>query len=603
MNQYVVPLSPEPSALSAILGRTAELLGAADYDGAIALLQSEHRLVTGEPVACNTLAYLLIQVDRPLEAVSWFEASLRLRPDDIQALNGLAMALRSTGDAAGALQCYDRLVTLRPDDAACWYSRGELQAEGWHLQEALSSLDRSITLKNDHAPAFVKRSHVLESLGDLPAAIDAAARACTLQPADVSSWSLLGDLLQKAGNLGQAIAAYERALTLSPDDISCMTNLGVALKAAGKMDDALLAARAVLALEPGNQDALLLCGNAELHLGNTDAARASFLAAAKAGVACSYPASQQPAAFRALMLFSPFAGNTPYEDLIRNVRFDTDLVIVLENHYYDVAALAKNADVVVNLISDADLGLDMIGALGELVASLRKPVINHPALIVGTDRQTISRRLVAVRDTVVPATSRIGAAELLRRLADGESHAFPLIVRHAGTHGGEMMEVVASRQELRTFAEQAGDQPLYLTDFVDYRSQDGFFRKYRLIFVGDEIFPYHLAIGESWKVHHISTRMTELEWMRREEQAFLEKPTHVFGPSAMAALETIRRIVNLDYFGIDCSIDASGKVVVFEVNATMLVHLHNEGFEYKTPHVMKIKAAFEQLLEKRASAG
>jgi glutathione synthase/RimK-type ligase-like ATP-grasp enzyme len=71
----------------------------------------------------------------------------------------------------------------------------------------------------------------------------------------------------------------------------------------------------------------------------------------------------------------------------------------------------------------------------------------------------------------------------------------------------------------------------------------------------------------------------------------------------MTALDMIRRIIKLDYFGIDCSIDANGNVVVFEVNATMLIHLHNEGFEYKTPHVMKIKAAFERLLERRANEG
>lgn len=600
MNQYSATPQLHPNALPAILGRAAELLGMRDYDGGIALLLSESQLVSREPVACNTLAYLLMQVDRPQEAVQWFETSLGLRPDDFQAITGLGMALQTSDDAARALQCYDRAVMLRPDDSNSWYHRGALQARLWQLREALSSLDRSIALKNDFAPAIAKRSHVLESLGDLQAAIDSAARGCTLAPGEASSWLLLGDLLQKAGNLGQAIAAYERALTIAPDDITCLANMAVALKLAGRMEDALRAGQAVLKIDPGNQQALLLCGNVEVKLGNPDAARKNFLAAAQAGVACSYPATPQPAKFRALMLFSPFAGNTPYEDLIKDVRFDANLVIVLEDHHYDIETLAAEADVVVNLISDADLGLDMIGSLGELVASLRKPVINHPALILGTDRQTISRRLAAVRGVVMPRTVRTEATDLLRRLRGGENRAFPVIVRHAGTHGGEKMEVVDGSDALQHFVQEAGDQPVYLTDFVDYRSPDGFYRKYRLIFVGDQIFPYHLAIGDGWKVHHISTRMGELEWMRNEEKAFLDQPGSVFGPAAMAALDLIRRIIDLDYFGIDCSIDARGNVIVFEVNATMLIHLHNEGFEYKTPHVVKIKAAFERLLQQRA---
>ena len=600
MNQYLAPSAAHPSPLPALLGRTAELLGSGAYDTAIDLLLSERQLVRGEPMACNTLAYLLIQVERPQESIDWFETCLRLRPDDMQALTGLAIALRSTGDAEQALRCYDRAIALRPDDAMLWYKRGALQADLRRLPEALSSLDRSLALKGDHVEAFVKRSHVLEALGDMPSATDSAARACLLEPGEASHWSALGDLLQKNGDLNQSIAAYERALTISSEDAACLANLGGALKLAGRPEEALERGRAALAIEPGNQQALLLCGGLEIHFGRAEAARDNFLGAAQGGIACSYPAKDQPADFKALMLFSPFAGNTPYEDLISDARFDANLVIVLENHRYDTAALTEAADVVVNLISDADLGLQMIGSLGELVASLRKPIVNHPSLIIATDRQTMSRRLATVPGVVMPKTLRIDAPELLRRLNGGESHPFPLIIRHAGTHGGEKMEVVSGPDEMRDFAQQAGDHPLYLTDFVDYRSADGFFRKYRLIFVGAEIFPYHLAIGDSWKVHHISTRMGELQWMRDEEKAFLEEPGRFFSTEAMAALDMIRRIVNLDYFGIDCSVDANGKVIVFEVNATMLIHLHNEGFEYKTPHVIKIKAAFEQLLRKRA---
>jgi glutathione synthase/RimK-type ligase-like ATP-grasp enzyme len=68
----------------------------------------------------------------------------------------------------------------------------------------------------------------------------------------------------------------------------------------------------------------------------------------------------------------------------------------------------------------------------------------------------------------------------------------------------------------------------------------------------------------------------------------------------MASLDAIRREIGLDYFGIDCALDQAGRVVVFEVNASMLIHLHNEGFEYKTPHVKAIKAAFERMLERRS---
>lgn len=576
-------------------------MAASDYEGAIALLLSSHHLVRRTPVACNTLAFLLLQVDRPQEAVLWFDASLAIKPDDAQAIAGLGMACQTVGDLQRALRCYDKVIELRPEDAGHWYHRGVVLADLGRTDDALVSLDRAVTLQDDYGLAWARRSRVLMSTGDLPGAIESALRCCQLAPGEVSSWLLLGDALQTGGNLEQAIAAYDQGLSLSPTDFYCLCNKAQALKKAGLTELALACAQNALRADSTNREAFLLCGNLELELGNEEAARICFLSVARMGVVRSYAAAHQPADFRALMLFSPVAGNTPYEDLIKDSCFDADIAIVLPDYRYDPEVLKDRADVIVNLVSEPDFGLDVIASVAELVDSLQKPVVNHPKLISATDRQSISRRLAGVSGAVMPTTVRMDAADLRRLPDEAEIGKFPLIVRHAGTHGGEKMELVSDAKALLGFAEEAGDRALYLTDFVDYRSADGFFRKYRLVFVGEEILPYHLAIGDIWKVHHVSTRMAEAEWMRKEEQTFLDEPGRVFGPEAMATLDAIRREIGLDYFGIDCSLDSEGRVVIFEVNASMLIHLHNEGFDYKTPHVMRIKAAFERLLRRRSN--
>jgi hypothetical protein len=140
----------------------------------------------------------------------------------------------------------------------------------------------------------------------------------------------------------------------------------------------------------------------------------------------------------------------------------------------------------------------------------------------------------------------------------------------------------------------------YLTPFVDYRSNDGYFRKYRFVCAGDEILPYHLAIDDKWKVHHVTTSMASHAWMQAEEQAFLEDPWRVFGLAQRAALQSIRDAMGLDYFGIDCALDRDGAVVVFEANASMLVHGNNRQFPYKKEVVERIRQSFHTLLEQRA---
>lgn len=418
---------------------------------------------------------------------------------------------------------------------------------------------------------------------------------------EASAWSKRGNLLQKAGEFNLAISAYDRGLARFPNHINCLCNKAQALEQVGRRLEALASAQMALRLAPEHQEALLLCGTYELRLGNAVAAHACFLAVAEKGVVRNYPTAQRPARFRILMLFSPEAGNTPYEDLINGGSFDSEVIMVLKGYRNDPEVRDPRVDVVVNLVSETDFGLDVIASAIDLADSLERPVVNHPRLILGTDRESISRRLAHVPDTVMPATMRIEATDLYRRVRDDAAPALPVIVRHATTHGGEMMELVHTPEALLDFAEDAGERMLYLTDYVDYSSADGLFRKYRFLFVGDDILPYHLAIGDGWKVHHASTRMGEVEWMRLEEQAFLADPGGVFGAHGMAALDTIRRQVGLDYCGIDCGLDAQGRVVIFEVNASMLIHSDNPGFEYKTPYVLAIKAAFERLLERRAN--
>lgn len=586
-------------ALPPILDRAASLMSTRDNEGAIALLLSAQHLLRNEPVACKTLGLLLLQVERSREAVRWLDRALSIAPGDRQALVNLGLACQTIGHHARALDCYAEALALEPDDAETWYNYGLVHSELRRLAGAIACFDRALALKPAYPLAFTKRTHLLAKLGDMTGAVRSAMARCRAAPDDIPAWLLLGDLLQEDQHPEQAILAYDHVLKLSPGNFQCLCNKAQALDKASRKDEALAVAKAALAAKPADREALLLNGNLELARQNHAAAESCFIEVAKLGAARQYAAAQWPPKFRMRLLFSPFGGNTPYEDLISGGGYDTDLSLVLSGHRDDPETMKTEADIFFNLISDVDRGHEGIAPVRELVAALGKPVINHPDLVMATDRETVAHRLHGIAGLNVPMTRRVEADALRQALPDGCAMRFPLIARHAGTHGGEMMELVDDVQALHRFAEEAGDQTLYLTEYVDYRSPDDFFRKYRFVFVGEEILPYHLAIGDVWKVHHATTPMAGNEWMRDEEEAFLNAPELLFGPGAMAALQAVRREIGLDYFGIDCSLDRAGGVIVFEVNASMLIHLQNEGFEYKTPHVMRIKAAFERMLEER----
>jgi hypothetical protein len=74
----------------------------------------------------------------------------------------------------------------------------------------------------------------------------------------------------------------------------------------------------------------------------------------------------------------------------------------------------------------------------------------------------------------------------------------------------------------------------------------------------------------------------------------------VFTPDHYEALRAIRARIGLDYFGIDCTIERHGDLLVFKVNASMLAHEDNAEFPYKDPAVRAIKQAFDRMLASRA---
>ena len=144
-------------------------------------------------------------------------------------------------------------------------------------------------------------------------------------------------------------------------------------------------------------------------------------------------------------------------------------------------------------------------------------------------------------------------------------------------------------------------ETLLAIEFVDVRDADGAIRKYRMMFVGDALYPMHAAVSREWKVHYFSAEMDDAA-NRAEDERFLADPRAVLGADAMAALERVRGALALDYAGIDFSLDRAGRVVAFEANATMIVLPPAPGaaWDYRRAPVARVIDAVRTMLRSRA---
>jgi tetratricopeptide (TPR) repeat protein len=326
-------------------------------------------------------------------------------------------------------------------------------------------------------------------------------------------------------------------------------------------------------------------------------------------------------------------GNVPIESLMPT-NVCTRIKYALDYADLEEDALLPKYELVFNAIGEPEIAAPLLRRLEQFMAGSAKPVLNLPAAVMRTYRHQLPGLLASVPDAQTAACVRLedrpASAAALEQTLSKANIEFPVLLRPAATHGGDglvrcdslgtlwqALNSAAAEATDAADATEAADAPTaatsllpeavsahYISAFRDYGSSDGLYRKYRIIFVDREPFPYHLAISSRWMVHYFSAEMAQDPALLAEERRFLENPAAALGRSAFAAIKAIGLALDLDYGGVDFTMLPDGQVFVFEANATMLIHREPEQgpSAYKNRHVQAAVDAFGRLLAKRSAA-
>jgi len=229
---------------------------------------------------------------------------------------------------------------------------------------------------------------------------------------------------------------------------------------------------------------------------------------------------------------------------------------------------------VINYMADADVYETALCKADEVVRRIGRPAFNAPAAVLRTRRDQVAASLANLPGVRMPRTIRTPAPDraTLTEAIASEGLTFPLLIRPAGAHGGEGMIKVDRPEDLESAKIRFDDGPVYVTEFADFADADGFYRKHRVVVVGQEIFLRHIIIGDSWLLH----AERRAQNTQAEEQAALAAFDERICPAIRPAVMAVADALQLDYFGIDCSLRPDGGMLVFEANACMNV-LHNSA--------------------------
>ena len=468
----------------------------------------------------------------------------------------------------------------------------------------IEQLDRLLAASPDALEARFERAGLLREQGRFEEAKQDYLELIRLRPTDFGALNDFGTLVLKAGYKDAARSLFSEAVRHHPNNPTGFVNLATLLFLLGELEQASEHFEAALRLDPDHVHAHRGMGNLLAEIGDHAGARWHRDKGFRTRFLTTLPYRGDQTPIRLLLLVSGAGGNTPMTSFLDDHVFETRVLVA---DYYDPKMPLPPHDVVFNSVGDADICREGLEAACALIKRTQRPVINHPLAVLKTGRLSNVMRLSSVPNVVVPRMAAYKRSMLTGQGAaafvENGGFAFPLLVRAPGFHTGQHFCRVEDLAGLAAAAAQIPGDDVWLIEQLDARDGDGMYRKLRVMMIDGQLYPLHLAISKDWKVHYFTAGMAEAPEHRLVDGEFLDDMKHAIGAPAIAALNRISAMLDLDYAGIDFAVNARGEILFFEANATMVMAplSADPKWDYRRPAFDAVFAAVHRMITERAA--
>lgn len=366
-----------------------------------------------------------------------------------------------------------------------------------------------------------------------------------------------------------------------------------------------LLARAGSEPDVSSADALLDISTILLLKGNHDVALSIQSQAFRLKQLYHLPAPRGTTGIRLLALMTPgdLMANMPLDFLLEDSDIALDILYVAP--HLPIPHSVPDHDVLFVAIGEADETLALLDQLGGAIKEWPRPVLNRAERIIGLSRDRAYKLLGELPGVVMPGTSRLSRQELVsianetmplqEYLFDA---TFPIIVRPVGSHAGHGLEKIEHPAGLFKYLLTVRQETFFISRFIDYSNTDGLFRKYRIVLIEGKPYAVHMGISAHWMIHYVNAGMAESSDKRAEEARFMAEFDTAFAQRHAIALQSIHEQIQLDYLVLDCAETRDGKLLLFEVDNSAVVHTMDpiDLYPYKQPQMRKVFDAFRAML-------
>ncbi|MBN3727788.1 ATP-grasp domain-containing protein [Burkholderia sp. Ac-20379] len=320
------------------------------------------------------------------------------------------------------------------------------------------------------------------------------------------------------------------------------------------------------------------------------------------------PRAASPGAPRLLVLKAPgdLIANTPFECLIE--RADLHVEVLYVDDALPLPDTLPPHDVLMVAACASDANTPRLARMATLAARSPRPLINAPQRIGSTAREAAFALLGDQPGIRMAETVRVSREQLADAARDaspvaGLHAAYPLIVRPVGSHAGRGLVRIDAPGDFAAYLQAMEGDAFYVAPFVDYRSGDGLYRKYRIVMCDGVPLVCHMGISSHWIVHYPYAEMGGDAVRRGEEAHCFASFDADFAVRHREAFARIAARTGLDYVGLDCAETRDGALLIFETATAMVVHDIDDPalYPYKLPQMQRVFDAFLGMVARRAA--
>ncbi len=272
----------------------------------------------------------------------------------------------------------------------------------------------------------------------------------------------------------------------------------------------------------------------------------------------------------ALAAATDIGSNMPIEFLLDES--DIELMTLYVIPEVELPASLPDHDIAIVIASDSEECRDALRKIDRAASRWPRPLLNPPQLVCNLDRDKLHRVLDGIAGVEIPATTAVARQQLVAAFAIvgcmSRHRGRSCVSRHRPAAWiacrrqvlpSSMMMTRSSAISTRGRSRNSSSRVLSIM-----RTDDGLFRKYRVVFVDGRPYACHMAIADRWDIWYLNAGMSGQRKQASRRRNLHADLRHLLSRAAIAtALAGMADRIGLDYFTIDCAENKRGRTVDF----------------------------------------